>query len=461
MGIGKIVQVIGPTVDVQFSPEGLPAIYNALTVDLADQKRKLTLEVAQHTGDNTVRAIALASTDGLVRGMDVVDTGKPISVPVGEETLGRIFNLLGEPIDEKGDVKPDQKRWPIHRPVPGFNEVLPVTTILETGIKVIDLLAPYPKGGKVGLFGGAGVGKTVMLTELIHNIVVLKKTSGVVSVFAGVGERTREGHELVEVLTEKNVLNSVSIILGPMGAPPALRALTAYSALTLAEYFKNVLQSDVLFFVDNIFRFAQAGNELATVMRTLPSEDGYQPTLTSEMAAFHARLSSNASHSISAVETVYIPNDDITDAAVQSVFAHLDSAVVFSRDLYQQNLLPAVDPLASFSSALSPQTAGELHYQTARSSQALLKRAFSLERVVSLVGESELSVEDRTTYQRAKKLRNFMTQQLFVAEDQTGGKGQYIPLKITISEVNEILAGKYDDVPAEKFLYIGSVKQIR
>ncbi|KKU06273.1 MAG: ATP synthase subunit beta [Parcubacteria group bacterium GW2011_GWA2_45_30] len=453
---GTIISVEGQIAEVEFLT-GKPSLHDMLTLE---DDPLIRLEVRVSSREDAYFCFVFGAVAKLRRGARVLNSGEQLSIPVGRGFLGRVLDMFGDPLD--GQPPPQNEgRHPVYRESPPYIEISSKQEITETGIKIIDLFCPFLKGGKIGLLGGAGVGKTVMLTELIHNIVVLKKTSGVVSVFAGVGERTREGHELVEVLTEKNVLNSVSIILGPMGAPPALRALTAYSALTLAEYFKNVLQSDVLFFVDNIFRFAQAGNELATVMRTLPSEDGYQPTLTSEMAAFHARLSSNASHSISAVETVYIPNDDITDAAVQSVFAHLDSAVVFSRDLYQQNLLPAVDPLASFSSALSPQTAGELHYQTARSSQALLKRAFSLERVVSLVGESELSVEDRTTYQRAKKLRNFMTQQLFVAEDQTGGKGQYIPLKITISEVNEILAGKYDDVPAEKFLYIGSVKQIR
>lgn len=453
---GTIVSVEGQIAEVEFL-SGKPSLHDILTLE---DDPSLRLEVRVSSREDAYFCFVLGPASKLRRGARVLNSGEQISIPVGREFLGRVLDMFGSPLDGK-PPPPAEDRRPVYLESPPYAEISAKQEIMETGIKIIDLLCPFLKGGKIGLLGGAGVGKTVMLTELIHNIVVLKKNSGVVSIFAGIGERTREGHELVEVLVEKNVLDSVSVLLGPMGAPPALRSLTAYSALTLAEYFRNVLQSDVLFFVDNIFRFAQAGNELATVMRTLPSEDGYQPTLTSEMAVFHARLASNVLHSISAVETVYIPNDDITDAAVQSVFAHLDSAVVFSRDLYQQNLLPAVDPLASFSSALSPQTAGELHYQTARSAQALLKKALSLERVVSLVGESELSVEDRTAYQRAKKLRNFLTQNLFVAEEQTGGKGQYIPLKTTIGEINEILAGKYDDIPAEKFRFIGSVKQIR
>ncbi|MBI2122190.1 MAG: F0F1 ATP synthase subunit beta [Candidatus Sungbacteria bacterium] len=453
---GTIIGVEGQIAEVEFLT-AKPSLHDILVLE---DDPSVRLEVRVSSREDAYFCFVFGSSLKLRRGARALNSGEQLSIPVGRGFLGRVFDMFGNPLD--GGPPPSlEGRNPVYREGPPYVEISAKQEIMETGIKIIDLFCPFLKGGKIGLLGGAGVGKTVMLTELIHNIVVLKKASGVVSVFAGVGERTREGHELVEVLTEKNVLDSVAVILGPMGAPPALRSLAAYSALTTAEYFLNALQTDVLFFMDNIFRFAQAGNELAVVMRTIPSEDGYQPTLTSEMAAFHARLASNVSHSISAVETVYIPNDDITDAAVQSVFTHLDSAVVFSRDLYQQNLLPAVDPLASFSSALSPQTAGELHYQTARSSQALLKKALSLDRVVSLVGEAELSVEDRTAYQRSKKLRNFLTQQLFVAEDQTGGKGQYIPLKTAISEVNEILAGKYDDVPADKFLYVGSIKQIR
>jgi len=381
-------------------------------------------------------------------------------IPVGEELLGRVIDFLGEPLDGKAPFR-TKESYPIWGVERARSEISAKQEILETGIKVLDLFVPILKGGKLGLVGGAGVGKTILLIELIHNLVLLEKDKKIVSIFAGVGERTREGHELVEMLKEKGALAQSVVVLSQMGAPPASRFFTAQTASALVEYFRDVLKNDILFFVDNIFRFAQAGNELSLLMHTLPSEDGYQPTLTSEVASIHERLISSQEAAVTTVEAVYVPNDDLLDQAVQTVFSHLDSAVVLSRDLYQQHLLPAVDPLASFSMALSPQTAGELHYQTARSAQALLKKAISLERVVSLVGEAELSSEDRTAYRRAKKLRNYMTQNLHVTEAQSGRKGQYVSLKTTIADVNEILKGNWDEIPEEKFLYIGSLKDIR
>ncbi len=453
---GIILGVEGQVAEVEFVRTA-PSVNDILTLE-DDPSVKMTVHSSAKT--NTYYCLVLSRTALLRRGARVVNTGSSITIPVGRGLLGRVVDVFGLPLDGGGEIVSSERR-PIFHPTPPYEEVSARQQILETGIKIIDLFCPFLKGGKIGLLGGAGVGKTVMLTELLHNIVIMRRIEKVISIFAGVGERTREGQELVERLKEKGALSDVALVLGPMGAPPSVRMLTAYTAATMAEYFRDIAKSDVLFFIDNVFRFAQAGNELSTVMHTIPSEDGYQPTLTSEMAFFHERLISTSSGAVSTVEAVYIPNDDILDAAVQSIFSHLDSVVVFSREVYQQHLLPAVDPLASYSSALSPQTAGELHYQTARAAQALLKKAITLERVVSLVGESELSAEDRTFYQRAKKIRNFMTQNLFVLEDQIGFAGQYIPLRTTIEDVNEILAGNYDAVPAEEFLYIGSARQIR
>lgn len=454
--IGKILSLQGQIAEVEFIGSK-PALGDLLT--LPDDS-SIKMVVHSSASPTSYYAIILTPAPSLHRGAEVSNTREPLRFPVGRELLGRVIDLFGEPLDGKPPLKTEDS-YPVSGEAKTFLEVSSRKEVLETGIKVLDLFAPFLKGGKLGLVGGAGVGKTVMLTELIHNVVLLKKDEKVVSVFAGVGERTREGHELVETLKEKKALERSVVVLGQMGAPPASRFFTAQTAAAVAEYFRDTLKTNVLFFVDNMFRFAQAGNELSLVMRTLPSEDGYQPTLTSELASIHERLISVPSATVSTVEAVYVPNDDLLDQAVQTVFSHLDSAIVLSRDLYQQHLLPAVDPLASFSAALSPQTAGELHYQTARSAQALLKKAISLERVVSLVGESELSPEDRITYRRAKKLRNYMTQSLHVIESQTGEKGQYIPLKTTLEDVNEILKGTFDEVPEEKFLYIGSVKEIR
>ena len=452
---GTIIAIQGQVAEVQFMSSS-PTVHDVLV--LADDP-SVRMEVYSSSKAQTYFCLMLSPANSITRGARVVNTEKPIMIPAGRELLGRVIDTFGNPLDGKGAIA-TKDMFPIYRPAPVYSDISTRQEILETGIKIIDLFCPFLKGGKIGLLGGAGVGKTVMLTEILHNIFVLRKREDTVSVFAGVGERIREGQELYETLDEKKVLGLAALVLGPMGSPSAIRLLTGFTAASIVEYYRDAAKYNVLFFIDNVFRFAQAGNELSVVMHTIPSEDGYQPTLASEMAALHERLISTTSNSVSTVETVYIPNDDILDQAVQSVFSHLDSVVVYSRDVYQQNLLPAIDPLQSYSSALSPQTAGELHYQTAREAQMLLKKGIALERVASLVGVAELSPEDRTVYQRAKKLRNFMTQNLFVLESQSGVPGQYITLKTTVNDVNQILAGRFDHVPEEKFLYIGSVEEI-
>ncbi|KKS38575.1 MAG: ATP synthase subunit beta [Parcubacteria group bacterium GW2011_GWA2_42_14] len=453
---GKIIGIEGQVVEVRFVAAS-PLPYDIVV--LYDDP-SVKMEVYSSSGPETFYCLALSRVSSIKRGAKVINTAKPIVIPGSRELLGRVIDAFGSPLDGKPEI-PAVEGLAINRAAPAYGDIVTHQEVLETGVKIVDLFCPFLKGGRIGLLGGAGVGKTVMLTEILHNTVALRDNQKVLSVFAGIGERTREGHELVERLAKKKVLSRVSVILGPMGAPPAIRLLAGYSAASVVEYFRDVLKSDVIFFVDNMFRFAQAGNELSMVMHMIPSEDGYQPTLASEMALLHGRLISTLSGTVSTVEAVYIPNDDILDQAVQSVFSHIDSAVVFSRDVYQQNLLPAVDPLMSFSSALSPQTAGELHYEIAREAQALLKKAITLERVVSLVGESELLAEDRISYQRAKKLRNFMTQNLFVLEDQTGVQGKYVPLATTIADVGRILGGEFDSVSEDKFLYVGSVSEIQ
>ena len=454
--IGTIIAIQEQVAEVQFIGSN-PAVHDILT--LVDDP-SVRMEVYSSSKAQTYFCLLLSPARALMRGAKVINTEKPIMIPAGKELLGRVIDTFGNPLDGKGVIAA-KDIFPIYRQPPTYSDISTRQEILETGIKIIDLFCPFLKGGKIGLLGGAGVGKTVMLTEILHNIFVLRKNQDTVSVFAGVGERIREGQELYETLNEKKVLSLATLILGPMGSPAAIRLLTGFTAASLVEYYRDIAKNNVLFFIDNVFRFAQAGNELSVVMHTIPSEDGYQPTLMSEMASLHERLISTVNNSVSTVETVYIPNDDILDQAVQSVFSYLDSIVVYSRDVYQQNLLPAIDPLSSYSSALSPQTAGELHYQTARDAQALLKNGIALERVASLVGVAELSPEDRIIYQRAKKLRNFMTQNLFVLEGQSGVPGQYITLKTTVNEVNQILAGKFDHVPEEKFLYIGSLEEIK
>ena len=457
MPTGKIVQIIGPSVDVQFTPEELPPIYNALTVDIPHQKRTLTLEVAQHVGDNMVRAISLASTEGLVRGMKVLDTGAPISVPVGEQTLGRIFNLLGEAIDEKGDVAEPKKRWPIHRPAPSFDQVLPVSTILETGIKVIDLLAPYPKGGKVGLFGGAGVGKTVIVMELIHNIAT---EHGCFSVFAGVGERTREGNDLWLELNESGVVKKTALVFGQMNEPPGARLRVALSALTMAEYFRDEMHQDVLLFIDNIFRFVQAGSEVSALLGRMPSAVGYQPNLASEMAQLQERIASTPSGSTTSVQAIYVPADDITDPAPATTFAHLDGVTVLSRQIAELGIYPAVDPLASTSRMLDPRIVGEEHYSTAREVQRILQRYKDLRDIIAILGINELSQEDRLIVMRARKIEKFLSQPFSVAEAFTGRKGKYVKLKETIQSFKRVVSGELDHIPEQAFYMKGTVDEV-
>lgn len=453
---GTILSVRGQIVEVEFLDEK-PALFDLLALE---ENPSVMMEVYASSRSDVFFCIVSQQQTYLRRGTTVVNTGKTISIPASKELLGRVIDAFGSPLDGKPRVKALSSRS-IYARAPSYADISTAQETLETGIKVIDLFAPFLKGGKMGLVGGAGVGKTVALTELIHNIVLLKRDENAVSVFAGVGERTREGQELYETLVEQHAMEKMVLVLGTMGSSPAFRRLTAYTAAAVAEYLRDECGSNVLFFVDNVFRFAQAGNELATLMHSLPSEDGYQPTLLSEISSFHERLTSTTKNTISTVEAVYVPNDDLLDQAVQTVFSNLDSVVVFSRDIYQRNLLPAIDPLASFSSALSPQIVGELHYETAFEAQRLLKRATELERVASLVGESELSPEDKLIFQRAKRLQNFLTQRLFILEVQTGLPGKYVPRDVLLKDVRRIMSGETDAIPAERFLYIGGIDDIK
>ena len=455
MNFGKVIQVMGPSVDVEFEAEQLPQMLNALEVTMTD--RTLVLEVAQHIGDNIVRAIALASTDGLVRGMKVKDTGAPISVPVGEQTLGRIFNLLGQPIDEQGNVKDPSKTHSIHHPPPSFEELLPVTATLETGIKVIDLLAPYPKGGKVGLFGGAGVGKTVIVMELIHSIA---NEHGGVSVFCGVGERTREGNDLWLELKESGVIKKTAMVFGQMNEPPGARLRVALSGLTMAEYFRDEAHQDVLLFVDNIFRFTQAGSEVSALLGRMPSAVGYQPNLATEMAALQERIASTKSGSITSVQAIYVPADDLTDPAPATAFSHLDGVTVLSRSIVEQGIFPAVDPLASTSRMLDPRIVGQEHYDIAREVQRVLQRYKDLKDIIAILGINELSPEDRELVMRARKMERFFSQPFFVAEAFTGRKGRYVHLKDTIASFKKILAGELDHIPEQCFYMAGGIEDV-
>ena len=451
---GVIMGIQGQIVEIGFKNDQ-PNIHDILVLE---DDSSVKMQVAYPNGASSFLCLSLGPADKLYRGLKVVNTKKPILIPTGPGVLGRAMNIFGESIDGLGPIKKESEK-PIYSEGLDYSEIIKHNEILETGIKVIDFLAPMTRGGKIGLFGGAGVGKTILLTEIIHNVIILRKGKGV-SVFAGIGERIREGHELYETLAEKKVLPSVSLILGTMGENPAVRFLTGYSAVTLAEYFRDSLKKDVLFFIDNIFRFAQAGNELSVLMNTIPSEDGYQATLASEMASLHERLISNKSNSITSIEAIYIPNDDILDQGVQSVFPYLDSSVVLSRSIYQEGLLPAVDLLSSSSANLNPETVGQLHYDVALKALNLVKQSASLDRIVSLVGESELSSKDKLIYERAKKLRNFMTQNFFVTENQTGRKGSYVPRETTVADVNDLLSGKYDQITDDKFSFIGSLKEI-
>jgi len=455
MSSGKIIQVMGPSIDVEFKAEQLPKILNALEVKMKD--RTLVLEVAQHIGDNVVRAIAMASTDGLVRGMEVTNTGAPISVPVGEQTLGRIFNLLGEPIDEQGAVKDQAKKNSIHHPPPSFEELLPVTATLETGIKVIDLLAPYPKGGKVGLFGGAGVGKTVIVMELIHSIA---NEHGGVSVFCGVGERTREGNDLWLDLKGSGVIKKTAMVFGQMNEPPGARLRVALSGLTMAEYFRDEAHQDVLLFVDNIFRFTQAGSEVSALLGRMPSAVGYQPNLATEMAALQERIASTKSGSITSVQAIYVPADDLTDPAPATAFSHLDGVTVLSRAIVEQGIFPAVDPLASTSRMLDPRIVGQEHYDIAREVQRVLQRYKDLKDIIAILGINELSPEDKELVMRARKIERFFSQPFFVAEAFTGRKGRYVHLKDTITSFKKILSGELDHIPEQCFYMAGGIEDV-
>ena len=452
--IGKVVQVTGPVLDIRFADGELPALLNA--VELQNHGKTLVVEVAQHIGDNVARCIAMAATDGLVRGTEAVDTGGPITVPVGDECLGRVFNLLGEPVDER-PAPENMERWPIHRPAPAFDEQESSTEILETGIKVVDLICPYAKGGKIGLFGGAGVGKTVLIQELIYNIATAHNGY---SVFTGVGERTREGNDLYGEMQESGVLNKTALVYGQMNEPPGARMRVALSGLTMAEYFRDVKHQDVLLFIDNIFRFTQAGSEVSALLGRMPSAVGYQPTLATEMGALQERITSTRKGSITSVQAVYVPADDLTDPAPATTFTHLDATTVLSRDIASQGIYPAVDPLDSTSRILAPEVVGQEHYQTARAVQQVLQRYKDLQDIIAIMGMDELSEEDKITVNRARKVQRFLSQSFHVAERFTGMPGQYVPLKETLRGFNMILNGECDDIPESAFLFAGTIDDV-
>ena len=451
---GKIIQAIGPIVDIQFPENQLPALLTALLIKIQDCE--LVVEVAQHIGDDTVRTVAMSSTDGLVRGLEVINTGGPISVPVGDVTLGRMFDVLGRPIDGKGGDFSNEKHAPIHRDPPSFKEQKVSREILETGIKVIDLMCPYLKGGKVGLFGGAGVGKTVLIQELIHNIATEK--SGI-SVFAGVGERSREGNDLYLEMLQSGVIKQTALVFGQMNEPPGARMRVALTGLTMAEYFRDVKKQDVLLFIDNIFRFSQAGSEVSALLGRMPSAVGYQPTLATEMGQLQERITSTKNGSITSIQAIYVPADDLTDPAPATAFAHLDSKTVLDQNTAALGLYPAVDPLGSTSQALSPQFVGEEHYQVARDAQAVLQKYRDLADIIAILGIDELSEADKATVARARRLRNFLSQPLHVAEAFNNAPGIFVPVKETVRSVKEILSGKYDHLPEQAFLYIGVVEE--
>jgi len=454
LNIGRVVQVIGPVVDVEF-PNHLPDLLNAIVIKTEDGRINLTMEAMQHLGNNTVRCVALASTDGLQRGMTAIDTGSPITVPVGRATLGRIFNVLGEPIDNLGPVEATE-RLPIHRPAPSFEEQEPSTEILETGIKVVDLLAPYPKGGKIGLFGGAGVGKTVIIMELIRNIAY---EHGGFSVFAGVGERTREGNDLWLEMKEAGVLDKTVLVFGQMNEPPGARLRVGLTGLTMAEYFRDAEGQDVLLFIDNIFRFVQAGSEVSALLGRMPSAVGYQPTLATEMGALQERITSTKRGSITSVQAIYVPADDLTDPAPATTFAHLDATTVLSRQIAELGIYPAVDPLDSTSRILDPRIVGEEHYRVARGVQRVLQRYKELQDIIAILGMDELSEEDKLIVARARKIQRFLSQPFHVAEAFTGRPGVYVPLKETIRGFKEILEGRHDHLPEQAFYMVGTIDE--
>ena len=451
--VGKVVQVIGAVVDIRFEKDNLPNLLNAIEIEL--NGKKLVCEVAQHIGDDVVRCIAMSSTDGLVRGTDAINTGAPITVPVGRNTLGRIFNLLGEPVDNK--LAPETKeRWAIHREAPSYEEQTASNEVLETGIKVIDLICPYLKGGKIGLFGGAGVGKTVLIQELINNVA---NQHGGISVFTGVGERTREGNDLYNEMTESGVIDKTVLVYGQMNEPPGARMRVGLSGLTMAEYFRDVEGQDVLLFIDNIFRFTQAGSEVSALLGRMPSAVGYQPTLATEMGALQERITSTHKGSITSVQAVYVPADDLTDPAPATTFAHLDATTVLSRSISSLGIYPAVDPLDSTSRILSPDIVGREHYETARAVQNILQRYTELQDIIAIMGMDELSDEDKLIVARARKIQRFLSQPFSVAEQFTGMKGKYVPIKETIRGFKEIIEGMHDDLPESAFLFVGTIDE--
>lgn len=462
MNKGRVTQVMGPVVDVKFENGQLPKIYNALTIQHKARTEhevdiNLTLEVALHLGDDTVRTVAMDSTDGVVRGLEVVDTGAPISVPVGEVTLGRVFNVLGNAIDEQTEIPADARRDPIHREAPVFEELSTTTEILETGIKVVDLLAPYIKGGKIGLFGGAGVGKTVLIQELINNIA--QEHDGL-SVFAGVGERTREGNDLYWEMTDSGVIKNTAMVFGQMNEPPGARLRIALTGLTMAEYFRDEQGQDVLLFIDNIFRFTQAGSEVSALLGRMPSAVGYQPTLATEMGKLQERITSTNKGSVTSIQAIYVPADDYTDPAPATTFAHLDATTNLERKLSEMGIYPAVDPLASTSRALAPEIVGEEHYEVAREVQQTLQRYKELQDIIAILGMDELSDEDKLTVHRARRVQFFLSQNFHVAEQFTGQPGSYVPVKETVKGFKEILEGKYDDLPEDAFRLVGRIEEV-
>ena len=451
--IGHVIEVTGPVIDIRFSEEDLPDLLNAITVTLGE--RTIVCEVAQHIGGGVCRCIAMSGTDGLVRGTEAVDTGSCITVPVGHDTLGRIFNVLGEPVDEKPAPK-DAARMPIHRPAPSYEDQLSSTEILETGIKVVDLICPYTKGGKIGLFGGAGVGKTVLIMELINNIAT---QHGGISVFTGVGERTREGNDLYNEMQQSGVISKTALVYGQMNEPPGARMRVALSGLTMAEHFRDEEGQDVLLFIDNIFRFTQAGSEVSALLGRMPSAVGYQPTLATEMGALQERITSTRRGSITSIQAVYVPADDLTDPAPATTFAHLDATTVLSRAISSQGIYPAVDPLESSSRILTPDVVGQEHYRVAREVQRLLQRYNELQDIIAIMGMDELSEEDKLTVARARKVQRFLSQSFTVAEKFTGIEGSYVPLKETIRGFAEIIDGKHDDLPESAFLFVGTIDE--
>ncbi len=458
--IGKVVQVIGPVLDVEFEPERLPELYNALLIEHPGNGSppiRLTAEVQQHIGRNQVRAVAMTSTDGVVRGMDAVDTGQAITVPVGQASLGRILNVLGEPVDEGEPISPDAERWPIHRETPKFVDLEPKTEVFETGIKVIDLIAPFVKGGKIGLFGGAGVGKTVIIMELIHNVAM---GHGGRSVFCGVGERTREGNDLYLEMKESGVLKSCSLIYGQMNEPPGARLRVGLSGLTVAEYFRDVEGQDVLVFIDNIFRFTQAGSEVSALLGRMPSAVGYQPTLATEMGELQERITSTKKGSITSVQAIYVPADDLTDPAPATAFSHLDATVVLSRQIFELGIYPAMDPLASSSRLQDAQYLGERHYKVAVEVQRILQRYKDLQDIIAILGMDELSEEDKQLVARARRVQRFLSQPFFVATQFTGLEGKYVKLEDTISSFERVVAGEFDHLPEQAFYMVGGIEEV-